>query len=134
MGHGHNACYPAAVTVLRYVWDKTFSGHDLLEQGKEEELKVYPKELNETMDRPEFRFKTGNTVVDTLLNMKYHEITHAVPDLRLDVEGLPFPEKLFIRSYDIGIIIGNALDNAIEACRKLKVKEPDAEDMKRREF
>lgn len=42
-------------------------------------------------------------------------------------EGLQFPEKLFIQSYDIGIILGNALDNAMEACRKLKAKEPDAE-------
>ena len=65
--------------------------------------------------------------MDTLLNMKYYEIIRMVPDLQMDVEGLQFPEKLFIQSYDIGIIIGNALDNAIEACRKLKVKEPDAE-------
>ena len=79
------------------------------------------------MDRLEFRFKTGNAVVDTLLNMKYHEITRLVPDLQMDVEELKFPEKLFIQSYDIGIILGNALDNAIEACRKLKAKEPDAE-------
>ena len=95
--------------------------------GKEEELQAYLEELNQAMDRLEFRFKTGNTVVDTLLNMKYHEITHTVPDLQMDVEGLQFPEKLFIQSYDIGIILGNALDNAMEACRKLKAKEPDAE-------
>ena len=98
-----------------------------LAAGKEEELQAYLEELNQTMDRLEFQFKTGNTVVDTLLNMKYHEITHAVPDLQMDVEGLRFPEKLFIQSYDIGIILGNALDNAMEACRKLKVKETDAE-------
>lgn len=98
-----------------------------LAAGKEEELQVYLEEMNQTMDRLEFRFKTGNTVVDTLLNMKYHEITQAVPDLQMDVEGLQFPEKLFIQSYDIGIILGNALDNAMEACRKLKAKEPDAE-------
>ena len=91
-----------------------------LAAGKEEELQAYLEELNQTMDRLEFRFKTGNTVVDTLLNMKYHEITSTVPDLRMDVEGLQFPEKLFIQSYDIGIILGNALDNALEACRKLK--------------
>ena len=98
-----------------------------LAAGKEEELQAYLEELNQAMDRLEFRFKTGNTVVDTLLNMKYHEITSTVPDLRMDVEGLQFPEKLFIQSYDIGIILGNALDNAMEACRKLKAKEPDAE-------
>ena len=97
------------------------------EEGREEELHAYLEELNQTMDRLEFRFKTGNTVVDTLLNMKYHEINHAVPDLQMDVEGLRFPEKLSIQSYDIGIILGNALDNAMEACRKLKAEEPDAE-------
>ena len=97
------------------------------EEGREEELQTYLEELNQTMDRLEFQFKTGNTVVDTLLNMKYHEMTQAVPKLQMDVEGLRFPEKLFIQSYDIGIILGNALDNAMEACRKLKAREPDAE-------
>lgn len=97
------------------------------EEGREGELQTYMEELNQTFARLEFRFKTGNTVVDTLLGMKYHEITHAVPDLRMDVEGLQFPEKLLIQSYDIGIILGNALDNALEACRKMKASEPDAE-------
>ena len=97
------------------------------EEGREKELYAYLEEMNRSMDRLEFRFKTGNTVVDTLLNMKYHEITRLVPDLQMDVEELKFPEKLFIQSYDIGIILGNALDNAIEACRKLTAKEPDAE-------
>ena len=112
---------------MRHDMKNTISLIMQLAVGKEEELKTYLEELNQTMDRLEFRFKTGNTVVDTLLNMKYHEIASTVPDLRMDVEGLQFLEKLFIQSYDIGIIIGNALDNAIEACRKLKVKEPDAE-------
>ena len=98
-----------------------------LASGKEEGLQAYLEELNQTMDRLEFRFKTGNTVVDTLLNMKYHEIASTVPDLQMDVEGLQFPETLFIQSYDIGIILGNALDNAMEACRKLKAEEPGAE-------
>lgn len=94
--------------------------------GKEEELQAYVEELNRTMDRLEFRYKTGNTIVDTLLNMKYHEIINIIPDLQMDVEGMQFPEKLFIQGYDVGIILGNALDNAMEACRKLKEKEPDA--------
>ncbi len=91
------------------------------------ELQTYLADLNQTMDGLEFRFKTGNTVVDTLLNMKYHEAVHTIPDLQMDADRLLFPETLLIQSYDIGIILGNALDNAIEACRKLKEKEPDAE-------
>ena len=112
---------------MRHDMKNTISVIMQLASEKEDELQTYLEELNQTMDRLEFRFKTGNTVVDTLLNMKYHEVTSAVPDLRMDVEGLQFAEKLFIQSYDIGIILGNALDNAMEACRKLKAKEPDAE-------
>lgn len=96
--------------------------------GKENaELKAYLSELNQTFDRLEYRFKTGNTVVDTLLNMKYHEAMHDIPDLQMDADRLLFPETLLIQSYDIGMILGNALDNAIEACRKLQEKNPEAE-------
>ena len=91
------------------------------------ELHAYLSELNQTFDRLEFHFKTGNTVVDTLLNMKYHEIMRTIPDLQLYADKLLFPENLMIQSYDIGVIIGNALDNAIEACKKQKAAEQGAE-------
>lgn len=98
------------------------------EEGKENgELQAYLSELNQTFDRLELQFKTGNTVVDALLNMKYHEAVRMIPDIQMDAERLLFSDTLLIQSYDIGIILGNALDNAIEACRKLKEKEPDAE-------
>ncbi|MCM1224906.1 MAG: GHKL domain-containing protein [Lachnospiraceae bacterium] len=96
-------------------------------EGREGELQAYLEELNQAFDRLEIQFKTGNAVADTVLNMKCHEAARAVPDLRMDAEGLQFPEKMWIQSYDIGIILGNALDNAMEACRKLKAGEPEAE-------
>lgn len=96
------------------------------EETENAELQAYLSELNRTMDRLEFQFRTGNTVVDTLLNMKYHEAVRTIPDMQMDADRLLFPDNLLIQSYDIGIILGNALDNAIEACRKLKGKEPDA--------
>lgn len=95
------------------------------EERENAELQAYLTELNRTMDRLEFKFKTGNTVVDTLLNMKYYEALRAIPDLHMDAERLLFRGDLLVQSYDIGIILGNALDNAIEACKKLKEKEPD---------
>lgn len=94
---------------------------------EKEELQVYLSELNRTFDTLEVRFKTGNTIVDTLLNMKYHEAARGVPDLKIEADHLLFPQNLKIRGYDIGVILGNALDNAIEACRKLKEKEPGDE-------
>ncbi len=75
---------------MRHDMKNTISVIMQLAAGKEEGLQAYLEELSRTMDRLEFRFKTGNTVVDTLLNMKYHEIAGTVPDLRMDVEGLQF--------------------------------------------
>ena len=96
--------------------------------GREEaELQTYLSELNQNFDNLEFQFKTGNTVVDTLLNMKYHEAIRTIPDMRIDAERLLFTDEMHIQSYDIGVMIGNALDNAMEACRKLKAEDPEAE-------
>ncbi len=91
--------------------------------GKDEtELQTYLSEINKGFEQLEFRFRTGNTVADVLLNMKYHEAVRTIPDIEIDAERLLFSENMHIQSYDIGVIIGNALDNAIEACRKLKAE------------
>lgn len=96
--------------------------------GKEKaELQTYLLELEQNFNRLEFQFKTGNTVVDILLNMKYHEVIRTIPDIQIDAERLLFSEDIYIQSYDIGVIIGNALDNAMEACKKLKEEKTEAE-------
>ena len=92
-----------------------------------EELCHYLAGFNETMGNLEYRFHSGNTVVDALLNMKYHEVTLTIPDLRLETDGLLFPDTFAIQSYDLSIIVGNALDNAVRACKNLKEEKPEAE-------
>ena len=93
----------------------------LAEKGAEnEELQVYLAEVNNGFDQLESRFKTGNTVADTLLNMKYHEVVQVIPEIVFCADALILPDDLQIQSYDIGVILGNALDNAVEACRKYK--------------
>lgn len=95
--------------------------------AENKELQDYLSTLNQTLDKMEIQFKTGNSVVDTLLNMKHHEITRTIPDLQMDADRLIFPDNLNIHSYDIGVILGNALDNAMEACGKLKAENPRAD-------
>lgn len=88
-------------------------------RAEKEELDAYLTELNRTLDKLELRYRTGNTVADTLLNMKYHEILRVMPECKLDAEQLVFPSGLVIQSYDYGVILGNALDNAADACKRL---------------
>lgn len=88
-------------------------------EAEKGELDAYLTELNMTLDKLEPRYRTGNAVVDTLLNMKYHELLSTMSECRLDAEQLIFPAGLMIQSYDLGVILGNALDNAMEACKRL---------------
>lgn len=95
------------------------------------ELAAYLSELNKSLDRLELRFQTGNAVADALLSMKYHEIDRlfsvdVLKKLDFQTDNLIFPENLEIQSYDIGVILGNALDNAIEACQRLVQIHPQA--------
>lgn len=91
------------------------------------ELQTYISEMNQCIEKLDVRFNTGNTVADTLLNMKYYEAVRSVPDINIYADDLIFSQELKIHSYDIGIILGNALDNAVEACKKLKINELSAD-------
>lgn len=91
------------------------------------ELQSYLSGLQESMEKLDIRFHTGNVVADTILSMKYHEAVQTMPDLKIDVDGLLFPKDLQIKGYDIGVILGNALDNALEACKDLRTVRPEAE-------
>lgn len=102
------------------------AGADTGHRNADAELQKYLAEFQRTFEQLDFRYQTGNAVIDTLLNMKYHEISHMLPDLELDADRLLFPEMLYIQSYDMGVILGNALDNALEACRRLHENEREA--------
>lgn len=90
------------------------------------ELAAYLAEISRGIEDTDISFRTGNTVADTVLNMKYHEAVSGMPALKMETEGLIFPPELRIRNYDIGIILCNALDNAIEACRRLAKGDKEA--------
>lgn len=78
----------------------------------------YLLELNRSIDKLEFRFRTGNAVADAILNMKFYEAKSKMENIRIEADTLIFPKDLKIESYDLAVILCNALDNAIEACEK----------------
>lgn len=89
------------------------------DSGNTEALSAYLSEAVREMETTEKSFATGNAIVDALLSMKYHELKNRCPDAVFETDGLLVPEDIRIQSYDIGIILGNALDNAIAACGKV---------------
>lgn len=59
---------------------------------------------------------TGNDAINALIQSKLSVIEQDIPANRLSVV---LPQELRVDEIDLCILIGNALDNAIEACRKM---------------
>lgn len=120
----------AGIRSMKHDMKNTVSVILSLASGKEEtdrdRLQVYLEELSRQLADMDFRFRTGNAVADAILNMKYYEKMQAIPNLVLETEELLFPEDLRVQSYDIGIILGNGMDNALEACGKVVQADPES--------
>lgn len=93
------------------------------QSGAKEELQTYLAQLNQTLDELDFPCRTGSAALDTLVAIKYHEMREKVPGISFQAEDLLIPEGLKVSPMDLSLILGNGLDNAIEACARLAATE-----------
>lgn len=96
--------------------------------GNYEELDRYISQMDESMDRLALSVHTGNTVTDVIISDKKR--TAERKEIRFEAEFVyPSNEnegeknRLGYDAYDIGIILNNLLENAIEACEKQETGE-----------
>lgn len=88
------------------------------------EIRRYFENLRLSAERSERRIKTGNAVSDAVIGGKFALAERELPGIRLDADGFLLSDAGGIESYDVGIILSNTLDNAIEACRRLRESDP----------
>ncbi len=80
------------------------------------EAECYLQNMQRAAARLSLQFCTGNPVTDVILNRKGQLCAQE----QINLEGeLIYPAQLGIEAFDLGILLNNALDNAIEACRKV---------------
>lgn len=91
------------------------------------EAEQYLEHLYPLVERMDHQIRTGHSVADAVVNTKFQYAKKTVADIRLDADELVVPSTVAIKAYDIGVILSNGLDNAVEACQKLRREEPDAE-------
>lgn len=82
-----------------------------------EELEHYIQRLDETIQTLDYRFVTGNPVTDVVINDKYQRALKAGIDFQVNFH---YTQEDTIPVFDLGILLNNLLDNAIEACEKLE--------------
>lgn len=69
--------------------------------------------MEETVSRLDFIYQTGNPITDIIIHQKSQEAQKK--KIQFDVDFI-FPSKQKIDAYDVGVVLDNALENAIEAC------------------
>ncbi len=80
----------------------------------------YTRELCGNVEHVNEYLKTGNIGVDSILNYKLERIdkdTGCRPEIKVDV-----PNQTFMPDLDLNIVLGNLLDNAMEALKKTDKK------------
>lgn len=88
-----------------------------LDSGEYEKARSYLDEINQSILTIDTVLKTGNTMADAILNSKIS----LMKSKEIEVEAqAQVPASLSVPDVDLCIIIGNLLDNAMEACAKLE--------------
>ncbi|MBQ4529896.1 MAG: sensor histidine kinase [Lachnospiraceae bacterium] len=96
--------------------------NQLLEAKKTAEAEVYCKELLGNIPKRENVIITGDDVVDGILSYKAQQMKEY--GIRFEITGL-FEKPIPMKPVDICTIFANALDNAMEACERMREeKEP----------
>ena len=88
-----------------------------LENGEVGEGKKEIEILLQQMTAAEQKIFTANAVVNGILNLKLQKMEMAQTEYEFDIH---IPEQLKIQGTDLGVLLGNLLDNAIEACQEFQ--------------
>ncbi len=94
-----------------------FSIRTLMENGDTKESLNYIFKIMDDIGTRKDYSTSGNTVIDSIINFKFQEADQRGIKTDLDIK---IPERLEIPSFDITIILGNLLDNAIKAASEVK--------------
>lgn len=88
-----------------------------LEMGKFDELSEYLNKLDEDLTTVDTVIKTGNTKIDAALNSKISLAKKK--GIQVEAKAI-VPKCISISEVDLSLIIGNLMDNAMEACMKIE--------------
>lgn len=95
--------------------------YGLIYLNKFEEAKRYILDFVEDISLINKIIDVGHPVITALINMKRDKILREKIKMNLDVQ---LPQNLSFDYIDLSIVIGNLLDNAVEACLNPCIKDP----------
>jgi len=91
-----------------------------LEAGEMDRAIAYIEELDHRLQNVDTLLKTGNVTLDAILSAKLSQAK--AEGIQVTIKA-NVPDKLTLTDVELSIIIGNLLDNAMEACLSVPVEE-----------
>lgn len=91
-----------------------------LELGKYEDMKEYLNDLDKDLTSIDRVLKTGNIMVDAILNTKLSLAINQGINIKAKAT---VPKNLKVLDIDLSVVIGNLMDNAMEAA--IKITNPE---------
>ncbi len=88
-----------------------------LAMGRLTELDTYLNELDQDLTTVDTVIKTGNVMIDAVLNSKISLARSR--DIQVEAKAI-VPASLAVSEIDLSLIIGNLMDNAMEACMEIE--------------
>jgi sensor histidine kinase YesM len=84
--------------------------------GNYSDVDSYIEKMDEAVRKLDLKISTGSTLCDVIINDKASEAERLSIDFDVNFK---YQENDFVSTFDLGIILSNLLDNAIEACQKV---------------
>jgi len=91
--------------------------YELAESEKKDEFRTLLSELAEVCMYDKEYAASGNVAIDSIINFKLNKN----PDVDIDVQ-VSIPNDLLVSTFDLAVVLGNMIDNALEAVNKAKDK------------
>lgn len=85
-----------------------------------EKAEEYINQMETELKSIDIRYKTGNTGIDAILNGKLSLAEKSGIRIKCDAA---LPKEILLPQLDLCVILGNLIDNAIEACEKIEDKQ-----------
>lgn len=90
----------------------------LAEKGQTKDIQKYLDQMTDFIKMPKEIVESGNIITDCLINFFLQKAKENLNEVKIDVS---LPEEIK-HSFDLNIVLGNLLENAIEASRKSEEK------------
>ncbi|MCM1257287.1 MAG: GHKL domain-containing protein [Roseburia sp.] len=95
--------------------------------GGREEFQEFLADMYHCVEQLDYGLHTGNSVCDAVIGSKFAKAKSQLSPISLSAENFLVAKDFGVRAYDLGIMLNNGLDNALEAIERMRKVYPGKE-------